>query len=265
MRKFSAIFYETFLEIKNSKMLYVYGIITVFNLLIFGLLPSVKIQGENIFESGMISPEMIVEGIGYLFQNYIGFIIFLMVFGSAWLVPSFQSKGRIELTLSKPLSRINIAGMKFISVFVIKSIIMIIIVSLLWFVISIRINQFVWGFFLGLYLALLQFLIVYAIVFFFGISSRSGALTIVGYFVLRIGADLLASRELVYQFIGESFWTDLIDVIYHILPKIGEMNNNYRHLIAGEGFIETYTTWSSLGFAAVLFLLSLLIFHRKDY
>ena len=192
-------------------------------------------------------------------------MILLMVFGSAGLLPSYLRKGRVELVLSRPISRFRLLTMKFIAVYLVMIFILAVVSTIIFLTMSLRLGGLSGDFFFGLLFAFLQFLIVYAIVFFIGVISNSGAAAIMGYFMIRIGAGLLESREAIYSLLGDSIWKTILDTVYHIFPKIGEMSGNYISILNGRGFGEFYPVWSSLLFAAVAYLLTLLYFNRKDY
>ncbi len=266
MNKFLAILYDSFLEVKDRKIFYLYLLIAAVMVLFFAVIPgSLKINGRGIIESGIVDEAMITDVLAHFFNGFFGFMIFLMVFGSAGLVPSFLRKGRVELNLSKPINRYWLISMKFFAVFLIMIAILTLVATVVWLTISLRTGLFFGGYFYGLLLSFVQFLIVYSIVFIIGILTNSGAAAIMGYFIIRIGAGLLAGREVIYGFLGDSVWKTILDVLYHILPKIGEMSGNYISLMTGNGPGDIYPVWSSLFFAAAVFLLALLYFNRRDY
>lgn len=265
MNKFLAVFGDTLLEIRAKKIFYLYWAVAFFLCLIFFLIPDIKIQGMNIFEEGAVPPEVMNEGVSMVFSELFGFMIFLMVFGSAGLIPAFVTKGRIELTLSKPIDRYRLILMKFASVYIIMCAILAVSMILIWLVVTYRLSGVSWNFFLGLLFSFAQFFAVYAIVAVLGLASNSAALAIMGYFIVRVVSILLASREVVYELIGESVWKNVLDTIYHIMPKIGEMTLNYTTLIQGKGLTYTYPFYSTMGISVVLILIMMLIFKRRDY
>ncbi len=265
MNKFKAIFIDSLLEVRDRKIFYLYLVVTLVVVLMLVLLPNFKIDDVDLFESGIIPPEMLNEAVSRFFDQFFGFMIFLMVFGSAGLLPSFLAKGRIELTLSKPIDRYRLLLMKFASVFIIMCVILAILTTAIWLILSFRLGGLSWYFFLGLLFAFVQFFAVYSIVFLLGASTNSAAVAIMGYFIIRVATGLLAGREALYKFLGESIWKKLLDAVYHILPKIGEMADNYVPLMKGQGLSETYPVYSTLGISVALILLALLIFSRRDY
>jgi len=266
MNKFAAILYDSFLEIKDRKIFYFYWVVAGVLIIVFGLLPSLNINGRDILEGNLLSPEVLNGFIARFFDGFLGFVIFLLVFGSAGLAPSFLSKGRVELVLSKPIDRWRLLSMKFLAVYLVKAAVLAVMATAIWLTLSLRLGMFNWGFFPGLLFACLQLLVVYAIVFFFGVLTNSAASAIMGYFVIRIGTDLLASRKVVYPLLGEkSLWKTILDGVYHVSPKIGEMSENIGPIMTGKGMADFYPVWSTVLIAVVVFLVTLLYFNRKDY
>lgn len=265
MSKFMAVMGDSLLEVRDRKIFYLYWAVTLVMLLVFALTPNLKVNGNDIFGSLSSSPETIMQVQSGFFDGFFGFMLFLMVFGSAGLVPSFLSKGRVELTLSKPISRYRLLSMKFLSVFIIMCGILIVSTTILWGVLSFRLGVTSGYFFYGLLFACLEFLAIYAIVFFLGAIAHSSVVAIMGYFIIRVGSDLLANREVVYRFLGDSIWKTILDTAYHILPKIGEMSDNFGSLMMGHGLVRAYPIYSTLGISLVIFLIALLVFRRRDY
>ncbi|MEE9441091.1 MAG: hypothetical protein V3V99_00275 [candidate division Zixibacteria bacterium] len=265
MPKFLAILHDSFLEIKVRKIFYLYWIVALINIFIIALLPDLQINGTNIMDSDIIPPEFLNEALSHYFGRFFGFFMLLMVFGTAGLLPSFLSKGRVELALSKPINRYNLLIMKFFAVFLIQFVVLAIVSILIWLTIVIRIGTYPSGFFFGLLYAALQFLIIYSIVFFLGLWSNSAGIAIMGYFMLYFAGQLLSIREGIYAFLNNQTWENILDTAYHILAKISEISDNYVSIMSQHGRIDYYPVWSSLLFGASLLLIGMLIFKRRDY
>jgi ABC-type transport system involved in multi-copper enzyme maturation permease subunit len=266
MHKFLAILSDTVLEIRDRKIIYVFIAITIIMILVFGILPgAININGQNVLQKEMLDPDMVAEFLSRFFDGFFGFFIFLIVFGSAGLIPAYLRKGRVELNLSKPLSRMKLITYKYISVFLTMIAIMIISLSLVWLTICLRGGIFYGYYWYGAMLLTVQLLMVYGIIFFFGVLSNSTVAAIMGYFVLRIGSDLLSGREIIYPLLGDSVWKTILDSAYNVLPKFGEFSKNYISLMTGKGLGDTFALWTTFLFSAILFLLALIYFNRKDY
>jgi ABC-type transport system involved in multi-copper enzyme maturation permease subunit len=264
MNKFKAIFLDSLLEIKSSKMLYLYGIITLFMSLIILIIPNIDIDGQGIFGGEELVDSMASGAAAMFFSGFLGFMVFLIYLGSAWLMPSFLRKGRIELALSKPIGRINLLSMKFISVYLIKTGILTIVALIIWLVLALRLELPHGSMMAGLIAAWIDFLVIYGIIFSLGVLTRSGAFALMGYFILKVVAGLLASRDVVSTFFEDSLITTIIDGLYHILPKFGEMSESLNDLVSGDP-VEYYPIISTIGFTIVLYLITLLVFKKRDY
>lgn len=265
MHKFNAIFLDSLLEIKSRKIIYIYAAITLFMVLLFGLMPSIQIQGQNLFESGDESNVLLDNMLAHFFDGFIGFVIFLMVFGSAFLIPSYLGKGRVELMFSKPIGRWKLLTLKFVSIYLINIIILVLMVLLIWLTVSLRVGNISWGILFGSMFAFVHFLFILIFVFSIGALTRSGAIAIMAYFIIRFASGLLEGREAVYNFLGETVWTKILDWMYYIFPKFGEVGANYVSLMNGDGFINFFSIYTTLIFCAVIYGATLYLISRRDY
>lgn len=266
MNKFAAILYDSFLEIKDRKIFYFYWLVAGVLVIGLALLPSLTVNGRDILDGDTLGQEMVGRFVAQFIDWLFGFVILLLVFGSAGLAPSFLGKGRVELVLSKPIDRWRLLSMKFLAVYLVKAAVLVVVATAVWLTLSLRLGTFNGLFFAGLSFACLQFLVVYAIVFFFGVLTNSAAAAIMGYFIIRIGTDLLAGRKAVYPLLGEkSLWKTVLDGLYHVCPKIGEMTENIVPIMTGKGIVDFYPVWSTVLIAVAVFLVTLLFFNRRDY
>jgi ABC-type transport system involved in multi-copper enzyme maturation permease subunit len=239
MNKFKALVYDSFLEMKSSWVIYLYIAVTLVVVLFFAFLSAMEINGKTILGEGLTPSETESNFLSGFFANFWDFVIFLMVFGSAWFIPAFLGKGRIELALSKPLSRPRLLMMKFGAVYLIQMAILTAMTLIVWLVISVRLSDFNPYVPLAFLFTFIDFAVVYSIVFFLGIISRSGLFAIMGYLALMIFSRLLAAREMLYAFSVDSTWKTIIDIIYYIMPKMREMSLNYYSLIFQKGLVKT--------------------------
>jgi ABC-type transport system involved in multi-copper enzyme maturation permease subunit len=265
MHSFLAIMRDTFLETRDRKIFYLYFAVALLILLFVLLIPDFQVNGVDLLHSGALTPEMISQGVARFFGGLFGFFVFLLVFGAAGLAPSFLGKGRIELSISKPISRYRLLLMKFVSIYAIMAAILTVTTTLIWLASSTRLGVFQMSYFAGLSIYLLQFLFIYGLVFIIGVASNSGAAAIMGYFIVRIGTDLLAGRKAIYGLLGDSIWTKILDGLYHIFPKFGEIADNCTPLMTGQGLSNSYAIYSTLGISIIFILVALFIFNRNDY
>lgn len=264
MHKFRAILYDTMLEIMHRKMLYVFAIVTVLITLVFLAMPGLSVNGESILDSDPTSQEFAKTLVAQFLSQYIGFVLFFLVFGAAGMLPSYLNRGRVELNLSKPISRTGLLLMKFAAVYLIMVALMALMCLPLWLALSIRLEGIIWSFLPGFLIACIDFAIIYSIVFLLGLISSSTAVAIIGYFALSVATGLLSKREVIYQLLGET-WQKILNTVYHILPKMNQVEENITSLMQSNGLDNIYAIWSSLVFAVVMMLLAIYFFRKKDY
>lgn len=266
MNKFVSIFIDSFLEIKSRWIIYVMAAIVFLIVFVILVLPAVKIQGQDVLKSGMIDEEMLNEVSAY-FNKFIidDFFILLMIFGTAWFLPSYLKKGRIELAVSKPISRPVLLLMKFAAVYLNMIIILTAMSIIIWLVYSLKVGGFNLYFFPGLLMCFFQFLVIYSIIFFFGVWSNSGALALIGYFVIAYAHKILAFRETVFRFIDSKTWETILDSLYNILPKTQAISVNILSVFKGDGIEEFFPLWTSLLFGVVMIGISIILFMRRDF
>ncbi|MCP4703688.1 MAG: hypothetical protein GY865_03680 [candidate division Zixibacteria bacterium] len=265
MNKFKAIFIDSFWEIRAGKMLYIYSAVALFTAFLAAIIPSIEIGGQDILNSEMIGKGVIGGMSGMFFEQLIGFMIFLIYLGTAWLIPAFLKKGRIELSLSKPISRVNFLTMKFTALYLISILILTAVSVTIWLVLSFRLDNFDNGIFSSLLAGYVEFFIIFSIIFAFGVIIRSGAFALMSYFLIKIVSGLLASREMVYNFVEEGILTYILDTLYHILPKFQDMSESLMMFIANDHQINYYPIWSTLLFAIFLIGITSLVFQKRDY
>jgi len=266
--KFLAILMDSFLEIKSRKILYVLGFVLGISLLILVLVflatPNLEVDGNEIFRPEMLDTDMGGEIYAMMFRKLLGFTLFLLAFGAAWVLPSYLSKGRIELILSKPISRISLLLMKFGAVYLNLIVFLTIMTVTLWLTFSIGLGIFKFGFFSGLLLAYAQFFVIYSVIFFLGLIGNSGALALIGYIVINYAQWIVSGRGIIFNFLEGTNWEYLYIGIYHALPKLEGISDNISLAIQGHP-LNFYPIWSSILFAFLILSVSVFIFRRRDY
>ncbi|MEW5923152.1 MAG: hypothetical protein AB1746_04120 [Candidatus Zixiibacteriota bacterium] len=265
MHKFNAIFFDSLLEIRSRRIIYIYAAVALFMALLFGLMPEIHVSGENLFGGDIATRSLLDNLLAHFFDGFIGFVIFLMVFGSAFLIPSYLGKGRVELVLSKPISRWKLLTLKFASIYLIHIIILLLMVIIVWLTISLRLGNFSWLVLFGSAFAFVHFLLILLLVFSVGALTRSGAIAIMAYFIFRIVSGMLEGREAIYNFLGETVWTKILDWTYYILPKFGEVGNNFVSLMKGNGFVNFFSIFTTFIFCGVIYAAALYLISRRDY
>jgi hypothetical protein len=100
-----------------------------------------------------------------------------------------------------------------------------------------------------------------------GIWFGSHALAIMSAFIIwiiRLGLSWLRD-DFFKQLIQSDFVSGLVDALYYIVPKTGEISELGDRLALGQPVESWMPLWSSLLFAFAAMYLAILIFTRKNY
>ena len=221
-----------------------------------------------------------------------GFVQFaallLAVFATAGIIPSTLEKGTIDLFLSKPVSRVELLGGRFLgSVFLVFAITAYFIFGA-WLIISLKTGYWDPAFLTVILTVTVNFAIMYTVMMALGISTRSSAATIIiVFFYMYILAPILSGRETgLFAIISNESIRAFISGIYYFLPKPGEIGSlagaailgypvTWMPVPAGEipagdaGAIISSASWmplwSSAIFGVATYALSMYLLKNKDF
>lgn len=210
----------------------------------------------------IINFQMIVSGfLGTL-------LIFLAVFSSANFISSLLEKGTVDLFLSKPLSRSQILWGKFTGGVIVFLINILIPVIGSWLIISMKFGYYNFNFLWIVITYSFTFAVLYSIVIFFGVITRSsfpGIMT--SYFIFVILSQLLYfGNEYADKVTGSIFLQRIIQGIYYFIPKTYELlNDTTKSLMFGSGIEDFQPVISSLLFLILIMYFANYFFGEKDY
>ncbi|MBI5647447.1 MAG: ABC transporter permease subunit [Ignavibacteriae bacterium] len=192
--------------------------------------------------------------------------ILLSVFATAGIIPSTLEKGTVDLFLSKPISRAELLLGRFLGAILIVFVITAYFVFGAWLIVSIKTGYWNPGFLSIIVMVTVAYAVIYTAMMALGISTRSSAATIIiVFFYIYILAPILAMREVgIYAVVTNDVVRVVVDGLYYILPKSGEIGNITAALILKQSAVWM-PLWSSALFGAAMYGLSLFLLRRKDF
>lgn len=253
-------------EAAHRKLFFIYGIILLISVGIIVLAGSIEFQlgGEESFGTDDISDMLgypVVSGLNF----FLWMLVFLSVMATAGLVPNMLSRGRAEFFLSKPVSRSQLLISKVWGIWVtygglvaICGLVGILVIylthgffttDLLWLIGG---HMVIFGIWLSITVAV-------------GIYSGSTSISFMAVFLIWVAQWVLSFREWIQQIVSSKALDQLIDVLYYIVPKTGEIENIVKRMALGAGVESLTPLYSSLLFAAVMYGVAIWLFGRKDY
>ena len=189
----------------------------------------------------------------------------LAVFASAGLIPRVLEPGRIELLLSKPVSRTHILLGRFAGNILVVAGNIVYLVLGVWLILGVKTKIWRPEFLVTIAAAVFTFSVLLTVVVLLGVLVESTALATMVTMGLMILSAVLAQTPLMMRLLSSETSRTIWRTLYYALPKVydlGSMTLNFVRRMP----VETWTpVWSSALFGAVVLSAALAIFARKDF
>lgn len=195
--------------------------------------------------------------------------LFLGVFAIASFYPSMQEKGTIDLLLSRPMSRANIFGAKFIGCMLVVTLVITYLILGTWLVILWKtgVGHIEYLYTIPIFMAI--FTSFMAFVAMVGIISRNTTTSaIMAIFFPFIFSAILFGFHSSKLLQGNKFWHGVFETFYWIMPKTPELMTWNINIIAQRKVMEFDVfsgVWTTLVFAVACYLVGIVIFQKRSY
>lgn len=191
--------------------------------------------------------------------------MFLSVFASAGLIPSVLEPGRIELLLSKPLSRTHILLGRFAGNVLVVALNTSYLVLGVWIILGLKTGIWSPVFLISIATTTFIFAVLLAVVVFIGVTLESAAAATMITVALMIISPILAQTSLMMRLLSSEWSRNLWRGIYYSLPKVYEVGKMTLDAIQSRTFAGYAPIWSSAVFGAAVLGAALAIFQRRDF
>ncbi len=191
--------------------------------------------------------------------------MFLAVFASAGLVPSVLEPGRIELLLSKPLSRTHILLGRFAGNVLVIALNTTYLVLGVWIILGIKTGIWSPAFLIAIATTTFIFAVLLAVVVLIGVTFESAAAATMISVALMIISPILAQTSLMMRLLSSEWSRNVWRVLYESLPKVYEIGKMTLDAIQSRTFTGFAPIWTSAVFGAVMLGAALAIFARRDF
>jgi ABC-2 type transport system permease protein len=191
--------------------------------------------------------------------------MFLAVFASAGLIPSVLEPGRIELLLSKPLSRTHILLGRFIGNVLVISLNSAYLVLGVWAILGLKTGIWSPAFLIAIATTTFIFAVLLSVVVLIGVIFESAALATMVTVALMIISPILAQTSLMMRLLSSEWSRNLWKTLYYSLPKVYEMGKMTLDAIQSRTFGGFTPIWTSAVFGVVMLGAALWIFQRRDF
>ncbi len=217
---------------------------------------------------GAASPEAVYSVLQT--QSIIAMVLYyagtaLAVFASAGLVSAMFEPGRIELLLSKPLSRTHLLLGRYLgNVLVVVANILYLIVGS-WIIFGLKTGVWGAGFLLSSVFIILNFSVLLAVIVLVGVLWDSSAVAIMVTFALMIITPILAQVASMDQVLGSETSRTIVRVLYQVLPKTSDLGSMVRSTILHQPIESWMPVWTTALFGAVVLALGVRRFSQRTF
>ncbi len=232
--------------------------------LVEGGLAAVKMFGQTV--SPATDVDRLVRGVyGGIATFLYTWGMFLAVFASAGLIPSVLEPGRIELLLSKPVSRMHILLGRYVGNVLVVSCNIIYLVLGVWIILGIKTGIWSPMFLVSIATTIFAFAVLLSVVILIGVLFESAALSTMVAAALMIMSLVLAQISVMLRLLSSEWSRQIWRTLYYTLPKVYDLGKMTLDAIRSRTFDGFMPIWTSALFAAVVLGCSLLIFARRDF
>jgi len=269
-----ALIRDTFREAFARKIFWgVFGLSTAMILFFLFLLKIDIVAGATATVSlfGTTNPrtrelEGVVRGVyGAIATFLYTFGMFLAVFASSGLIPSVLEPGRIELLVSKPISRTHILLGRYAGNLLVVACNVAYLVLGVWLILGVKTGIWSPAFLLAIATTSFIFAVLLCVVVFVGVLFESAALATMITVALMILSPILAQTSTMMRLLSSEWSRDLWQTLYYALPKVYDLGKITLDAIQSRTFSGLMPLWTSALFGAIVLAGALAIFRRKDF
>jgi ABC-type transport system involved in multi-copper enzyme maturation permease subunit len=191
--------------------------------------------------------------------------MFLAVFASAGLIPSVLEPGRIELLVSKPVSRTHILLGRYAGNLLVVSCNVIFLVLGIWTILGVKTGIWSPMFLISIATTVFIFAVLLAVVVLVGVLFESAALATMVTVAMMIMSPILAQTGLMMRLLSSEWSREIWRTLYYSLPKVYDLGTMTLNAIQSRSFNGFMPIWTSAVFGAVVLSAALVVFSRRDF
>jgi len=231
--------------------------------LVEGGLAAVSLFGRT---AGTTDVDRVVRGVyGGIATFLYTWGMFLAVFASAGLIPSVLEPGRIDLLLSKPVSRTHILLGRYVGNVLVVSCNIVYLVLGVWIILGVKTGIWSPMFLVSIATTIFIFAVLLSVVIFVGVLFESAALSTMIAVGLMIMSPILAQTSTMLRLLSSEWSRQVWRTLYYSLPKVYDLGKMTLDAIQSRTFNGYMPIWTSAVFGAVVLTGALLIFARRDF
>ena len=191
--------------------------------------------------------------------------MFLSVFASAGLTPSILEPGRIELLLSKPVSRVHILLGRFVGNVLVITCNVTYLVLGVWIILGIKTGIWSGDFLVSIATTIFVFSVLLTVVVLMGVLFDSAALATMVTIAIMIMSPILAQTTMMLKLLSSEWSRDVWRTLYYCLPKVYDMGRITLNTIQKEPVDPAMPIWTSAVFGMLVLGTAIVVFAKRDF
>lgn len=205
-----------------------------------------------------VSIQSFIAGAAYLLGTFLG------LFAAVPVAAGTFESGRIELMLSKPVSRTRLLAGHVLGVWIMVLALATYLVGALWLVFWIKTGIRTDGFLTAIPIITVMFAVMYGAALAMLTAGAAAPLTLILTYGLIFAAVILATKDQVLGQLSPTGRT-MFMTLYHVLPNFIEVIPIMAKLVGRQTVESWYPFWSSVSFGVVCYGFAAWRFHRRDF
>jgi ABC-type transport system involved in multi-copper enzyme maturation permease subunit len=193
-----------------------------------------------------------------------GFGMLLSILASAGLIPTIFEPGRIELLLSKPVSRTHILLGRYLGNLLVIAANIFYPVVAVWLIFGIKTGVWTPGFLYSSLLTVFMFAVYLSIIVVAGVQWESAVVSTMITFAVIVISIILNFQSTLERLLTSEWSRDVVRVLYYILPKGVDIGKMMTNVIKSQPIDSWMPFWSTALFGLVCLVAGLFIFEKKN-
>lgn len=268
-----ALVWDTFREAFARKIFWAFFLCSTALILFFifimrvdvveGALATASIFGRS---GPSVSVEKMVANVHAGIANFIYSIgMCLAVFASAGLISAVFEPGRIELLLSKPVTRYHILLGRYVGNVLVVACNLVYLILSIWIIFGIKTEVWHTGFLFAGVSALFVFAVLLTVSLLVGVLWESAAVSIIATFGVMVISLIVAAKSTWERLLSSEWSRDVVRGLYYALPRIYDIGHINNNLITNQPVTDWAAVWTTGAFGVVMLAASLFFFARRDF
>jgi ABC-type transport system involved in multi-copper enzyme maturation permease subunit len=194
-----------------------------------------------------------------------GFGMLLAILASAGLIPTIFEPGRIELLLSKPVSRTHILMGRYLGNLLVIAANIFYPVIAVWLIFGIKTGVWTPGFLYSSLFTVFMFAVYLSIIVIVGVQWESAVVSTMVTFAIVVISVILSFRSNLEKLLSSEWSRDAVRGLYYLLPKAVDVGKMMSDVIKGQPIESWMPFFSTALFGLVCLGGGLYIFEKKNY